>query len=383
MKNLPTIDELITFFKDNIKIIILSIVSFLLIFAIGIGYTIYTDNKIENTINDTVKEDNLFKSIDETIPLEEQFDPREIDIIVDKLQEEAVHFSFYLEKEPAEPFTSSMLLKKLLTSPSVLHNVENQTNIEIEPSPEFAVNVDLDSKSMLMTMTIGTGNEEANKKLANAYYSIISEEKSPFFDNKTVYMMNEPEVISSNVNETPENSEVMMSNADQISYKQLIFLTLVVILAGGLFGIVISIVRSLVRNEVSEIYGFAIKDEDNILNISAIKSESKEEKFRQIAHSIVHPAKKVKLILSETDIDMSLIEILKKDSDVYTGKNCISLKQSESTVLIANNIIDINSKFSLDEVVLLCEKNKTSKKWYEKQRKLLENYKTDIKVILV
>ena len=100
MKNIPNIDEVITYFKDRFKIILITIVSFLVVFALGVTYTIYTDNKIEGNTKDTVEETNLLKGIDETVPLEEQLSQDEIKSIVDKLQKNGMKFSFYLEKEP-------------------------------------------------------------------------------------------------------------------------------------------------------------------------------------------------------------------------------------------------------------------------------------------
>lgn len=380
LKNLPTIDELVSFLKDNLKIILLTTVSGLILFAVGIGYTVYTDSKIEGTIEE---QETLIPEIDDSIALEEQFTPEETELLVGKLQETGVAFSFYLEKESADPFKSPDLLKELLISPTVLQNLEQGTNTKIVPSPELAVDVTLDTENLLLTVTIGTGNVANNKIIADAYFKVISEEQSPFFDNKSVYIAAEPESINITTDEK-EITDAKLNTATNfggLSIKKMIFLTVIVIVAGAIVGIMISLIVSLLKKEVNEIYGFAYKDEDKFLNISNVQNNSDDEVSTQIVHSIIHPAKKVKLVLSEEDLDEAMIAKLKKEANTQSGKEL--RLSNEPMILIANSIIDINPKIVIDEIVFICKKNKTSKKWYEKQRKLLEIYDAVIKVILV
>ncbi len=380
LKNLPTIDELLSFLKDNLKIILLTTVSGLILFAVGIGYTVYTDSKIEGTIEE---QETLIPEIDDSIALEEQFTPEETELLVEKLQETGVAFSFYLEKESADPFKSPDLLKELLISPTVLQNLEQGTNTKIEPSPELAVDVTLDPENLLLTVTIGTGNVANNKIIADAYFKVISEEQSPFFDNKSVYIAAEPESINI-ITDEKEITDAKLNTATNfggLSIKKIIFLTVIVIVAGAIVGIMISLIVSLLKKEVNEIYGFAYKDEDKFLNISNVQNNSDDEVSTQIVHSIIHPAKKVKLVLSEEDLDEAMIAKLKKEANTQSGKEL--RLSNEPMILIANSIIDIDPKIVIDEIVFICKKNKTSKKWYEKQRKLLEIYDAVIKVILV
>lgn len=384
MKNLPTIEELMSFLKDNLRIIIVSVVLCLFFFGSGIGYTIYTNSKIEDTVQDTVQEENLLDNIDETLPLEEQLEPEEIEMIVDKLQEDGVEFSFYLEKESADPFKSPDLLKELLVSPNVLNTIEQEADTKIVPSPELAVNVTLDSDNLLLTVTVGTGNVEKNRAIADAYFKIISEESAPFFENKTVFIADEPEIIETldnknNIDETQLNSSLTISN---LTPKRIIFLVIAAIVLGIIIGVIIALAISLLKKEVDEIYGFAIKDEDVILNISNIRDQSKEEVTKKIVHSIIHPRKKTKLILSETKLDHEIIEHLRDETNIQFERNSVLSTDKKMLIIIANNIIDIDPKIKIDEVAFICEKNKTTKKWYEDQRKLLEVYETITKVIL-
>lgn len=385
MRNLPTIEELISFLKDNLKIIILSIVSCLFLFVVGIGYTIYTDSKIEDTVQNTVQEENLLDNIDETLPLEEQLEPEEIEMIVDKLQEDGVEFSFYLEKESADPFKSPDLLKELLVSPNVLNTVEQEANTKIIPSPELAVNVSLNSDNLLLTVTVGTGDVYKNKAIADAYFKIISEENTPFFDNKTVFIVDEPETTEmldneDNINETEINSSLTMGS---LTPKRIILLAIAAIVLGITIGVIIALALSLLKKEVDEIYGFAVDDEDTILNMSKLNKQSKEEISKQVVHSIIHPSKKTKLVLSETKLDNEIVKKLHDEANIHFENSEDLSNDKEVSVIIANSIIDIDPKINIDEVAFICKKNETTKRWYENQRKLLEVYDTETKVILL
>lgn len=384
MKNLPTIDELMSFLRDNLKIIIISIVACLMLFLAGVGYTVFTNDKIEDEVQDTSEEDNLLSNVDSTIPIEEQLEPEEIEVIVDKLQEDGVEFSFYLEKESADPFQSTTLLKEILTSPPVIQNIEEETNVKIEPNPELAVNVDLNSSNLLMTITIGTGDAEKNKALAEAYFTMVSEEQHEFFDNKVVYTVSQPEPVGNNIieGENSENGSVVQ-DVNGVSYTQLIILTVVVVVFGAILGVLISIAKSLFRKEVTEVYGFAMKDDDQVINISNLKDSAKNERAKQIVHTIIHPNEKVKLILSEEKLDEEIISYLQKETRVETVNRNVQLDKYDDVIFISPSIIEVDPKVSINEIVFICKKNHTSKKWYETQRKLIETYNASIKVVLL
>lgn len=386
MKNLPTLEEILSFLKENLKIIIVTAVSFLTIFALGTGYTIYTENKIENNVNETVEENkNILSSLDESIPLEEQLEPEEIEMIMERLQENGVAFSFYLEKNSAEPFQATGLLKELLISPNTIQEIEQEAETEFEINPKLAVDVDFNSNNLLMTITIGTMDAERNKSIADAYFRMLSNETNSFFENKNVYIVSNPErVYNSDVNEeSNESTEMETSTTNNFSFRRTVIFAVIIFILGACVGALIALLKSLFNKEVSNIYGFAVKDEDIILNLSGIKNKTENEENSQILHVLLHPERNTKVVLSEKQLENNLIKKLKESSNVHLGKPDVSSDNVFPAVLLAEEIVDIDPAISIDEVIFICRKNETTKYWYEKQRKLLEVYKAPVKVILI
>lgn len=379
LKNLPTLDEIVFFLKDNVKIIITMTVLFFSLFLLGIGYTIYTDSKIDENTNILEEQEVKLSELNQDIPFEAQLEPEEIKLIMKNLQKDGgMAFSFYMENDLGEPFLANSLMNELLTSEDVLKKVEEESGTSIDPSPELAVQVTLNPNTQIMTLKVGTGYTKKNRLIADVYFNMISNEDSPFFDNKTVYVVTEPEVIKSYEMESDSipNSDLDINVEERFSYKKIILYTAIALVISIFGGIFMALIRNLLKKEVTDIYGFAFKDNDTILNISNNKYQNENEKYDQMIHAILHPERDSKLILSEQELDNYIVEKLKDKSNMKTNKH-------QTSILFNSSVSSVNPTLSFDEVIIICKKNYTTKKWYETQRELLKIYKSEIKVILI
>lgn len=381
LKNLPTLDEMLTFFKDNLKTIIITTFSIFSLFLLGIGYTFYTDSKIDKNANNIEEQEIKLNELDQNIPFEAQLEPEEIELMVKNFQKDGgVAFSFYTEIDTGESFLANALIKELLISHDVLEKIEKESGTVIEPSPKLAVQVTLNPNTQVMTLKVGTGDRQKNQVIADAYFNMISREDNPFFDNKTVYIVTEPKVIKNYEIESEPMTEAELSTnvGGQLSYKKIIVYAGIAIVIGIFGGFFISLIRNLFKKEVTDLYGFALKDSDTVLNVSNNKYHDKSEQYNQIIHAILQPEKKSKVVLSEENLESYIVEKLSSMS------NNMKIGKNQFSILFANSVLEIDPTVSVDEIIIICKKYQTTKKWYEKQRELLKVYrKSEIKVILI
>lgn len=363
MNNLPTLKDVVSFIKDNFKIIFGTMIISIALFAIGIGYTIYS-----NSIAGEVQTPTVGGVEGESISLTAEE--------VNKLQEDVVSFNFYVENDAAEPFINYNLLKKLLTAPDILQLIEESAGTEIKPAPEIAINVNLEQSTYILTLSIGTGNYEDNLDIAEAYYKGIQEKLIPFFENKHIYMESVPAKSLNNIVE----GESTFEDGSTVSSKDIIIYGIIVLLISFVMGLIIAIFKLMTKKEL-DIFSYAYKDNDKILNLSNLRKNSEEEFNNKVVHAIAHPQRRLKLILTEIPLSNSLMEKITKELNVF--ESSIPSQIKKDTVIFADDISKIDPTLNVEEVNIVCIKNTTTKKWYQEQRIQLENYDTYVKIIQI
>lgn len=372
MNNLPTIKDVWSFLKDYKKIIIGTMLACLVLYGLAMTYSIYSSSKIENS---------------ERVPVDENVDPSQEVLSTEEikeLQEDMVSFSFYIENAAAEQFTNYNLMKQLLISPETLDYVEEKTGIKIKPSPYHAVNMSLDHSTYVLTLSIGTGNANDNKTIADAYYDGIVNGEIPFFNsNKKVYMVTSPAVVDTE-EILPANGESTNEQNEDISITTILALAIVVLIGSFVLGVLVALIYAASRKVITEPFSYEVQEDDTILNLSPILMNGDEKtNSNTIVHAISHPKKKVKLILSEHTLPDDIVDKL---SDSFSSLHEYSESTSNTTstyISILNDLTDVNPTLPIEEVVIISEKNKTTKEWYSRQRLLLKNYQVDVKVIQI
>lgn len=371
MNNLPTLKEVVSFLKDYKKIILGTMVACLLLYALGMGYTIYSNSKVEER---GIPVDENIDSSQEVLTPEE----------IKNLQEDLVSFSFYIENDSAEQFTNYNLMKQLLISPETLAYIEEKSGREIEPSPFHAVNMSLDHDTYVLTLSIGTGNYNDNKAIAQAYYEGIVNGEIPFFStNKNVYEVSQP--AKSNIEEVmPTNGENTNTENESVSLTTIAALAIAVIIGSFVLGVFIALIYAMNRKVITDPFSYAQRDDDVILNLSPLAgSMPGETGIETIEHAIMHPKKKTKVILSEQLLPSELITKLTDSFSPLNEYNAVSTDIDNSYASIFNDLTKVNPLLPVEEVVIICEKDKTTKNWYNRQRSLLKNYQADIKIIQI
>ena len=356
MKNLPTMKETKGFLQDNKKTIIGTALAIVVLYALAIAYTLFTDGKVEE-----------IKEIDPATGLELQ-------LITDSeykaLLENAVRFDFYVENTEGYAFTSFNLLESVLLSPEVyemIHSVEPIVASDaIEAMEEgdipanYMIDVDTDYDTSELHITVGTGDEAKNEAIATVIYQAMQAGAIPFFANKSVYMLSEPHVVQ--LEKGPEPTD------ESGSASALLYLVMGagLFIGGLLFGMLLAFFRLFFKKEITDVFNYRMSDDDTVLDLSHTIAAEQET---ALAHGIQHPAAARKLVLSEEP----LAPTVQKRLEEMEG----------APYLFAQSVLAADPLLHFEEIILVSRKNGTTKDWYKNQRTLLENYATPIKIILI
>lgn len=371
MNNLPTFKDVISFIKDNLKIIISTMIVCILIYALGLGYTLYTNSKVDDL-------GDISSGIESGSESGSVLSPEK----VEKLKEDSVSFEFYVETKEANQFTNYNLMKQLLIAPSVLGSIEETAGTKILPAPNFAVHVSLDHSTYILTLSIGTGNYDDNMSIATAYYEGMKDGSIPFFsNNKSIYMITNPTKVSEELLKV--DSESTLAENEGTSPLTMILLGVVIVIASFILGVVIALVYSMTRKEITDSFSYARSENDVILNFHQLNERNQDEKISKISHAILHPEKNVKVLLTESILDDKIINRLKESIPFNTEPSIKNELAGDADIISVHDITELNPRIKVDEFIFICEVNKTTKNWYHEQRLQLENYDATVKVIQV
>lgn len=371
MNNLPTFKDVLAFIKDNLKIIISTMIVFLVIYGLGLGYSLYTNSKVEEL-------GDISSGIESGSESSSVLSPEK----VEKLKKDSVSFEFYVETPEANQFTNYNLMKQLLIAPTVLKNIEEAAGTKITPAPNFSVHVSLDHSTYILTLSVGTGNYEDNMAIAKAYYNGMNEGTIPFFsNNKSVYMVTEPKIVSDEM--LTEDSESTLAESEETSVITMILLGVVVLIASFILGVIIALIYSMTRKEISDSFSYVRSEEDVILNFHQLNDHNQNEKISKVAHAVLHPEKNVKVLLTESILDNKIINGLKESIPFNTELPVNNELAGDAVIINVHDITELNPRIKVDEFIFICEVNKTTKKWYHEQRLQIENYDAIVKVIQV
>lgn len=385
MNNMPTFEDITSFIKDNFKFIIKVMVVSILFYGIGIMYTLYSEDKISETVNDEQTNQITDTESNKELPSEEQ---------IEALKEDAVSFDFYLETNESSAFSSVNLLNEVFTSPPIVQYVEEKANVSIGTNPEYAINITFNKNNSISTFIIGTGSGEDNIAIANSFYSLLENKEIPFLNNKNTYMISKPSLMSAqeknnldadqNEDNALENDTVVNDEeSSPFSVRDLLIGSFLVIVASFFLGVILSLIKNMTKKEITETFTFSYEDTDNFINLTRLKKLPDEEKSKAFIHLIAHPVKPIKLLLGEEDIDENVKMKLSENFTIIEGKEIVEPLSNSNSLIISKDIYNINPDYDIDEVIILVKKGKTKKHWYQNQRVLLKNYKANVKIYLI
>ena len=355
MMHLPTTKQLKEFLKDNKKTVWLTAFAALLLYVLGIGYTLFSNEAVEEE-----------KKIDPDTGLE-------VNLITGEeyaaLHEGAARFEIYIENDEGSAFTNSTVLESVLLSPAVFATIDTAEKVTVAQEIEALEEGEIPAKYILditndpgdnsLNVTVGTGDADKNLAIAAVLYDIISDKELTLLENKSVSMLSDPhEVVIENGPEKTEEEEGL----GPVGYA---VMAVAVLIAGTVLGILIALSRLFFKKEVTDVFNYRESDEDTIIDLTLFNEGNLTD---ELTHTIQYPSAQRKLILSDPAVPAEIQGRL--------------LKDTATNYVFASDIVTVDPKLTFDEIILVSQKNVTNKAWYKKQRTLLTNYTAPIKIVL-
>lgn len=274
-------------------------------------------------------------------------------------------FKILIEDKDGTVFTNSTLIKEYFFLQRNVQKLEEETNIDvralIESSIEDGAIVSAEelitfvryANSSLFELVVSSSDEDKNMQIAEYYYDLFFQDEIPFLKSKEIYEFTAPKLI--------EEEEVVLEEVTSLPSQIKKGVTNGVIgFIIGLFLVTLGLlVKALFSSKMT--YAFAYDwDQENLyqMSVPALKNE------KEILHFIAHPIAGTKLILHDQPLP------------AYLQEFAID-KQVETATAIA----DVDPKHEFSEIILVLTSGKTTRKWYQKQRLLLKNYHSQIKLI--
>lgn len=283
----------------------------------------------------------------------------------DFLAEDAYYFRLYVEHEYSGAFTAPYLLYEVLLKEDIINYIEEQAGVDFGIDPEIALAVTKESSNVIHEIQVGTGNDENNKKLANAIITAIENEIDPFLKNKKFYILSE-EALSRAEYLEDLDPELVNENETGLNLVVVAIMVAAGLASGFVAGLMIALIMMFMNNETSELYEFRRQSNDVILDFSKFKKISGRERTEMITHAISYPAQSRKVILSQSDTDSKLLSHINKEYQFE----------------VVNNVSEMPRDHQYDEVIIIAKRMFTTKNWYENQRLQLQNYASRIKIII-
>lgn len=264
----------------------------------------------------------------------------------------------YIEQEGIGAFSNSYLIEILATDPEVAREVSEASNVDIETvletyaenneviyTTEDPINIERNTSSNVMMMTINVGSNEENLAVANAYETWFENTTAPFFEDKEVFLISDPELVGS----IPVDSDNNFLSIGSILIRSVLGL-----LFGILVGLVIAVLKVILNDKIKYSFTYGWNTTDIYIK------ETKSTPAPKTAHDILSSQVNSLAIISEKSLSNELL----KELNSYNSRE----------YNVYNNIANISLDKQVNEFVFIIERNETTKNWYNKQRNDLKLY---------
>lgn len=363
-----SLKDYINFFKKNINKILITVGIVVGAYVIWVTFNYISDDSPSE--RETEIEEVQFdkKMIEELLETDfKVLTDQERAVLVDYLENGAYFFDFYIENGDYTPFTNNEVLKKILTTEDVLDQVEEISGEQILPNPHLGVVISQEYGDIL-SLRIGTGDENKNQSISQAYYQVLQDVDIEFFENKDLYFMSNKPLSIDNVMGDEEEIDLREDNSTSPSMLNSIgtdiVMGIIVIIGGMILGLLVAVLSRLFNKEISFLYDYNLDSNDKLIKLD--EENVNESNIREL-----------KLLLEKNQNHV----ILSENNELLSEFENYLDRTEFNNLYFTKDVTDIEDTVKYNKYVLITKINGTSKDWYKKQHILIKNLNKPITVI--
>jgi len=289
-------------------------------------------------------------------------------------ESEPVNFYYFVETPDGRPFTNNLLIEQYITSPSILEeaaietgtnlneiveNTENTALVDYNESGETKViGIRKNANTHLQEFHVNIGNEADNFAIADFFFSYIINAEFSLLEDKNLYVFQEPQTkeisLGSSLDDDSDEAVVTEDNILQD--------IIIGIILGGVATTGLLIISTLFSKKLIYSFSYSINAKDYFLLV-----DSKLNYQDELKQLLLNPTESNIIVVNEDKknvLNDNLLEIIaNKDIKEY------------------NSFTKINDIQSVDRLIYVINENKTTRNWYNKQRRMERSY--DIPVVVL
>lgn len=372
MKDELTLKDLWLFIKNNLKLILLTVVSLLIVMIGFLLFNYFVAGDTRSTVDQTAEEMEENPSTEDfdrltEVPFE-LLNDREITFMQDYVEENAYRFMFFVETENNEPVGNLNMMRAIFRHQNVVEMIEANLGEQLTPDPRISINVVSYADSGLFELQLGRTTRESSEELADVFYNMLLNNDIAVLNQFDITLFEDapiPLVEPVRVEEVDDDLVVERDNAALL--RNLVLYLVAAVMGGLLLGILIAVVKMYFTKTITPLYNYERNFTDRIVRLNHLSDKEKTSVHKAIKN-IIYPKQSMKLILINKNLQDK-------------AKEVINRVQLEPNVKILNDFSEMDQSELIDEIIILSEVNITPKQWYSDQRVQLAGYSIPVKVI--
>lgn len=291
------------------------------------------------------------------------------------------YFAFYIEDENQEAFTNTVLLNQYLRLDETIERITAETNTSLAEEYNDQVSsllldplntipvieIRRDSQSHLITLYVRLEDQEDNLQVAEYLLERLENQEIPVLENKEFYLFQEAEIFNEHENAAPSNIFSVLS------IKDVLLVATVLAALSLIFVTVITLLKEMFNDRLAFSFTYTT---DEATDFMIFNSEA--DNRYEVQEFLSAPGNKKKLLISESEgTEGNTIHDLFK-------MNAVGKREVYSTTFYSlNKIENITESENIYEIIILVVSGETSRKWFNKQKRIASLYNKPVKVLQI